>query len=54
MFVKCKVCENYFKTKDNLAGHGSKIQNKCLICGKIFMNNVIFTEHFIYQTVKNN
>ena len=43
---------NFFKTEDNLAIHDTTNHNKCHICGKIFKNNIILTQHFISQTVK--
>ena len=45
--LNCEVCENYFKTEDNLAGHDATIHNKG--CGKIFKNNNIYQLNSLFN-----
>ena len=43
----CTNFENFFKTKVYRASHGTRIHNKCYICGKIFKNNNTLTKHYV-------
>ena len=44
--VKCEVFKKYFKAEDHLSSHGTRTYKKCHLCGKMFKNNSILTNHF--------